>query len=55
MIANRSDSFTKTKRVWLWVVLIVAVVLASSSVAAASTKADSVGRRDFPPTPVLMK
>jgi hypothetical protein len=55
MIANRSGSFTKTKRFWLWVVLIVAVVLASSPVAAASTKADSVGRRDFPPTPVLMK
>jgi hypothetical protein len=51
MIANRSGSFTKTKRVW--VVLIMAVMLAGSAVFTATAQAGSFDRK--PPNAVLMK
>jgi hypothetical protein len=49
----RSGSPTKIKRLWLWVVLILAVMLASSAVVAASAQAGSFNH--YRPNLVLMK
>jgi hypothetical protein len=53
MMGNRSESFTKTKRLWLSVVLVLAVVLASLALVTATAQAGSFG--DTPPKAVLMK
>src|SRR5918997_4979521 len=53
MMGIRSGSFTKTKRSWLSVVLVLAVVLASLALVTATAQAGSFD--DTPPKAVLMK
>ena len=53
MMGNMSGSFTNTKRLWLLVVLVLAVVLATLALLTATAQAGSF--EDRPPKAVLMK